>query len=131
MPLYVVSDLHLGEGTLASMFRDSEQGLRFAELCANIAREPESELVLLGDIFDVTAACPPRKGLTQFGVSLDVPLEDKPARPLPAILRSMREGNPVALGELEALAERAPVTLVPGNHDRHLGEAGGQQALDA
>jgi len=131
MPLYVVSDLHVGESSFASMFNDQRQGLRFAELCANIAREPDSELVLLGDIFDVTAACPPHKGLTQFGVSLDVPLEDKPARPLPAILRSMREGNPVALAALEALAAQARVTLVPGNHDRHLGEAGGREALDA
>src|SRR3954471_20120354 len=120
MPLYVVSDLHLGEGTLASMFRDSEQGLRFAELCGGIARNPDSELVLLGDIFDVTASCPPRKGLTQFGVALDVPIEDKPPRPLPAILRSMREGNPVAFEALEALSARARVTLVPGNHDRQL-----------
>ncbi|HVI38896.1 MAG TPA: metallophosphoesterase, partial [Gaiellales bacterium] len=131
MPLYVVSDLHLGEGTLASMFRDSEQGLRFAELCGGIARNPDSELVLLGDIFDVTAACPPRKGLTQFGVSLDVPLEDKPARPLAAILRSIRENNPLAMDALEALAGEARVTLVPGNHDRHLGEQGGREALDS
>ncbi len=131
MPLYVVSDLHVGESSFASMFGDDRQGLRFAELCANIGREPDSELVLLGDIFDVTAACPPHKGLTQFGLSLDVPLEDRPARPLPAILRSMREGNPVALDALEALAAQARVTLVPGNHDRHLGEPGGREALDA
>src|SRR3954447_10859978 len=103
------------------MFRDEDQGKRFAELCDKVAHDPDSELVLLGDIFDVTAACPPHKGLTQFGLSLDVPLEDKPARPLPAILRSMREGNPVALGALEALAAQTRVTLVPGNHDRHLG----------
>jgi UDP-2,3-diacylglucosamine pyrophosphatase LpxH len=42
----------------------------------------------------------------------------------------MRESNPVALGALEALASRARVTLVPGNHDRHLGESGGREALD-
>jgi UDP-2,3-diacylglucosamine pyrophosphatase LpxH len=129
--LYVVSDLHLGESTLVSMFRDDEQGRRLAELCAHVAREPDSELVLLGDIFDVTAACPPRKGLTQFGVSLDVPIEDKPPRPLPAIVRSIRESNPVAFEALEALSAQARVTLVPGNHDRHLAEPGGREALDA
>ena len=114
MALYVVSDLHVGESTQAVMFRDEEQGRRLAELCAHIEREAESELVLLGDIFDVTASCPPRKGLTQFGVALDVPIEDKPPRPLPAILRSMREGNPVAFEALEALSARARVTLVLG-----------------
>ena len=131
MALYVVSDLHVGESTQASMFRDEEQGRRLAELCAQIEREADGELVLLGDIFDITASYPPRKGLTQFGVALDVPIEDKPPRPLPAILRSIRESNPVAFEALESLSARARVTLVPGNHDRHLGEAGGREALDA
>ena len=131
MPLYVVSDLHLGESSLASMFRDSEQGHRFAELCAGIGRNPDSELILLGDIFDVTAGCPPHKGLTQFGVALDVPLEDRPPRPLPTIMKTIRESNPVALDALEALASEVRVTLVPGNHDRHLAEASGREALEA
>jgi len=48
--LYVVSDLHLGESSLVSMFRDEDQGRRLAELCAHVAAEPDSELVLLGDI---------------------------------------------------------------------------------
>jgi UDP-2,3-diacylglucosamine pyrophosphatase LpxH len=129
--LYVVSDLHLGESSLVSMFRDEDQGRRLAELCAHVAAEPESELVLLGDILDVTAACPPRKGLTQFGVLLDVPIEDKPPPPLPAILRGIRENNPIAFDALDALSRKARVTLVPGNHDRQLGEAGGREALDA
>ena len=131
MALFVVSDLHLGETSLASMFRDAEQGARFADLCAGVLKGEDNELVLLGDIFDLTAAHPPRKGLTQFGVALDVPIEDKPARPLPAIMRSIRESNPVAMDALEALSQKARVTLVPGNHDRHLGESGGREALDA
>ena len=131
MALFVVSDLHLGESTLASMFRDPEQGLRFADLCAGIARNPENELVLLGDIFDLTAAHPPHKGLTAFGLALDVPIEDKQPRPLPAIMRAIRENNPVALEALEALSLAARVTLVPGNHDRHLAGEGGREALDA
>jgi len=129
--VFVVSDLHLGESTLAAMFRDPEQGLRFADLCSGIARNPDNELILLGDIFDLTAAHPPRKGLTAFGVALDVPIEDKPPRPLPAIMKTIRESNPVALDALESLANEAKVTLVPGNHDRHLGEPGGREAMDA
>ncbi|HTO97862.1 MAG TPA: hypothetical protein VMK66_12515, partial [Myxococcales bacterium] len=107
MALYVISDLHIGDSALAPMFQDAEQGKRLAELCEKVARDPDSELVLLGDIFDVTAACPPHKGLTQFGLSLDTPLEDKPAPPLASILRGIRESNPVALQALETLSTRA------------------------
>src|SRR3954466_4343411 len=131
MALFVVSDMHLGESTLASMFRDPDQGTRFADLCAGIARGEDNELIPLGDIFDLTAAHPPRKGLTAFGVALDVPIEDKPAPPLTAIMRAIRESNPVTMDALEALSTRARVTIVPGNHDRHLAETGGREALDA
>src|SRR3989442_5994221 len=113
------------------MFRDDDQGLRFSEVCERVASGPDGELVLLGDIFDLTAACPPHKGLTQFGVSLDVPIEDKPPRPLPAVMKSIREHNPMALEALEKLSAQARVTFVTGNHDRHLGEGGGREALDA
>src|ERR1700686_378764 len=110
MPLFVVSDLHLGESTLATMFRDPEQGHRFAELCAGVAGGPDNELVLLGDIFDLTAAHPPHKGLTAFGLALDVPIEDKPPRPLTAMMRTIRENNPIAFDALEALANEGRVT---------------------
>jgi UDP-2,3-diacylglucosamine pyrophosphatase LpxH len=113
------------------MFRDSDQGFRFADLCAGIARAPEAELVLLGDIFDLTAAHPPPKGLADFGRTLDMPVAEKTTRPLSRIVEEIRETNPVALDALEALSNEAPVTLVPGNHDRHLGEEGGREALDA
>ena len=126
MALYVVSDLHL-----ARMFRDEDQGRRFTEVCDRVSGEADGELVLLGDVFDLTAAIPPHKGLTQFGVSLDVPIEDKPPPPLPAVMRSIRESNPVALQALEDVSQKAKVTLVPGNHDRHLADAGGREALDA
>jgi len=131
MPLFVVSDLHLGERTLACMFRDAEQGHRFADLCTAIGRNADSELVLLGDVFDLTAAHPPGKGLSAFGRALDVPVEDKPAPPLPEVMAQIRACNPVALDALEALSSEVKVTLVPGNHDRHLSDQGGREALDA
>ena len=53
MTLYVVSDLHLGEGTLARMFRDEDQGRRFTEVCDRVSGEADGELVLLGDVFDL------------------------------------------------------------------------------
>src|SRR5690349_3518313 len=92
--LFVVSDLHLGESGLARMFHDQSQGMRFADLCSLVARTPDSELLLLGDIFDVTASLPPARGLAAFGRALDVPLEDRPARPLESICASIRESNP-------------------------------------
>ncbi|HWE23795.1 MAG TPA: hypothetical protein VG496_07615 [Myxococcales bacterium] len=128
--LFVVSDLHLGETGLARMFHDHSQGMRFAELCSFVGRTPDSELLLLGDIFDVTASLPPARGVTQFGRALEVPLEDREPRPLPGICASIRENNPVALDALEALCSDAPVTLVIGNHDRHLATPEGRAALD-
>jgi UDP-2,3-diacylglucosamine pyrophosphatase LpxH len=131
MAIFVVSDLHLGQSTLATMFRDAEQGQRLADLCLDVARGTDNELVLLGDVFDLTAARPPAKGLAAFGRALDLPLEDFPAPPLTRIMAEIREFNPIALDALEALSSEARVTLVPGNHDRHLAEPGGREALDA
>src|SRR5712664_2001444 len=128
--LFVVSDLHLGETGLARMFHDQAQGMRFADLCSLVARTPDSELVLLGDIFDVTASLPPKHGLAAFGRALEVPLEDRPARPLADICASIRHNNPVALDALEALCGEAAVTLVTGNHDRHLATPEGRAALE-
>ena len=131
MSLFVVSDLHLGETNVASMFRDGDQGLRFADLCAHVARTPDSELILLGDVFDLTAAMPPPRGLSTFGKALGVPVDDKPARTLEQIMANIREHNRASLDALESLAAESRVTLVPGNHDRHLGEPQGRAALDA
>lgn len=131
MPLFVCSDLHLGESGGARMFFDAEQGMRFAELCALVAKT-EGELILLGDVFDLTAAAPPRKGLEAFARAVEVPgLGERKERPAAEVMRSIRHANPVALDALEALSAEARVTLVPGNHDRHLGEPGGREALDA
>ena len=128
--LFVVSDLHLGQTGLARMFHDQSQGMRLADLCSVVARTPDSELVLLGDIFDVTASLPPARGLGTFARALDLPFEDRPAPPLTSICASIRENNPVALDALEALCEEAAVTLVAGNHDRHLATPEGRGALD-
>ena len=128
--LFVVSDLHLGETGLARMFHDHSQGMRFAELCSVVARTPDSELLLLGDIFDVTASIPPARGVGAFGRALGVPLDDHPPRPLASICASIRENNATALDALEALCADAAVTLVTGNHDRHLATEEGRAALE-
>ena len=131
MSLFVVSDLHLGDNRLARMFRDDAQGRSLDALCDDIGKIDGSELVLLGDIFDITAAMPPQRGLSAFGKAVGAPLEDGPRPPLPEVMQSIRAANPVTFEALERLLTRAQVTLVPGNHDRHLGEQGGAAALEA
>src|SRR2546430_6209485 len=130
MPLSAVSDLHLGDSSLARMFHDQSQGLRFAELCSHVARHDDGELILLGDIFDLTAAYPPARGLESFYRALELPHEPRPPPPLARTCVAIRENNPIALDALEALSLEAKVTFVPGNHDRHLLGPEGRAALD-
>src|SRR5256886_4688996 len=130
MPLSAVSDLHLGDSSLARMFHDQSQGLRFAELCSHVARHDDGELILLGDIFDLTAAYPPARGLESFYRALELPHEPRTPPPLARTCVAIRENNPIALDALEALSLEAKVTFVPGNHDRHLLGPEGRAALD-
>ena len=128
MPLFVVSDLHLGDNRLARMYRDDAQGRSLDALCDEIGKV-DGELVLLGDVFDITAAMPPLRGLAAFGKTVGAPLDDEPRRPLSEVMQSIRTANPVTFDALERLAAKARVTFVPGNHDRHLGEEGGAAAM--
>ena len=114
MPLYAVSDLHLGDSSLARMFHDQSQGLRFAEMCSHVGRHDDGELILLGDIFDLTAAYPPARGLEGFYKALEVPHDPRTPPPLDRLCVAIRENNPVALDALEALSLDAKVTFVPG-----------------
>ncbi len=130
MTVYVISDLHMDEHGQARLFDDERQGRLLAELCGRVERDEGSELVLLGDCFDFTAMQPPPKGLDRFFRSLDVPREVPPRRTLPRLLEAVRGSNPVAFEALAQLAKKARVTVVPGNHDHHLGApaAAGQLA---
>jgi UDP-2,3-diacylglucosamine pyrophosphatase LpxH len=118
--LYVVSDLHLDEHGPARMFSDERQGRALAALCERVARDEGSELVLLGDTFDLTSMLPPPYGLERFFRRLDVPLPPPPRRSLEQLLQAVRESNPVTWEALATLAKRARVTIVPGNHDHQL-----------
>ena len=120
--LYAISDLHLDEQSEARLFADDRQGQKLAELCERIARDDGAELILLGDCFDFTAMQPPPRGLERFFKELEVPREPPPRRPLPALLASVRESNPVAFEALAKFSQRAQLTVVPGNHDHHLGD---------
>src|SRR5437588_11336458 len=120
MPLYAVSDLHLGDSSLARMFHDQSQGLRFAEMCSHVGRHDDGELILLGDIFDLTAAYPPARGLEGFYKALEVPHDPRTPPPLDRLCVAIRENNTVAHDALEALSLDANVTFAPGNQDLHL-----------
>ena len=115
--LYVVSDLHLDEHGPARMFSDERQGRALAGLCERIGNDEGSELILLGDTFDLTSMLPPENGLERFFRKLEVPLAPPRKRPVPELLKAIRDANPVTFGALETLSKRAKVTIVPGNHD--------------
>ncbi|MFL5311107.1 MAG: metallophosphoesterase [Myxococcales bacterium] len=130
MALFVLSDLHLDEEGQARLFRDDRQGAKLATLCERMARDG-AEVVLLGDIFDFTAMNPPARGLDRFFAELGVAGEPKPARDVRRLLEAVRESNPRAVSALAHLSRRVPITLVPGNHDHHLGAPGAKEALAA
>jgi len=126
--LFVLSDLHLDEEGQARLFRDERQGVKLASLCERMSRDG-GEVVLLGDIFDLTAMSPPPRGLDRFFEDLGVPGEPRPPRDLRRLCETVRESNPRAVSALSHLSRRVPVTLVPGNHDHQLGGPSGKEAL--
>ena len=128
MALYVISDLHVDEDGDSLLFRDERQGAAIAGLCERIARE-HAELVLLGDIFELTGMTPPERGLDHFFRKLDVEIEPRPRRPVAALVSSAARANPRAIDALARLSERCRITVVPGNHDHQFATADGGAAL--
>lgn len=129
MAIWVASDLHLDEASGARLFDDLRQGEALERLCARALRDPGGELVLLGDTFDFTSMIAPARGLDRFARALGFEARPPPARTTAQLLAAVAESNPRAFAALRAFAARAPLTLVPGNHDRHLGEPGAAEAL--
>ena len=121
MTTFVASDLHLDEESQARLFHDERQGKRLATLAESLRND--DELVLLGDVFDFTAMSPPPQGLGRFFQRMEMPQEPPhPQRDLAALCAAARESNPIAMAALERLSRRSKVTMVPGNHDRHLAD---------
>jgi len=127
--VYVISGLHLDENDDARL-RDERQGRALASLCEKIAHD-DAELVLLGDIFDLTAMTPPETGLRRFFAKLAVEAAPRPRRSVAELVRAGARANPHAIDALARLSERVRVTLVPGNHDHQLASAEGGAALAA
>src|SRR5512138_2609632 len=116
MTIYVASDLHLDEDDGSRLFHDERQGERLAALCAR-ATEERAELVLLGDTFDLTSMTPPARGLERFARALRLRLPSRRRREPPELLQAIARSNPRGFDALRAHAERAPLVIVPGNHD--------------
>ena len=131
MPTYVLSDLHLSERASGRLFDDARQGRALQRLCARLAEEQGAELVLLGDTFDFTGMTAPRHGLDDFARKLGIELTPPPPRSTRQLCEAAACDNPQAVAALAQLSQRVPVLIVPGNHDRHLGEADGAEALQA
>lgn len=130
MAIYVVSDLHLDEDDGSRLFRDDRQGARLADLCRR-ATEERAELVLLGDTFDLTSMTPPARGLERFDRALRLRPPRRRRRTLPELLQAVARSNPQAFDALRAHAERAPLVVVPGNHDWQLEHRRAPEALGA
>ncbi|MFL5416618.1 MAG: metallophosphoesterase [Myxococcales bacterium] len=131
MIAYVISDVHLdGETADGTLFDDRRNGPAVAALCERIAREG-AELVLAGDALDLTSMTAPRKGLERFYEKMEMRMEPPPRRSLAELCARVREANPKAVEALGTLSVRVPVTLIPGNHDRHFGDEGAAAALAA
>jgi len=129
--LYVISDVHLdGESSDGTLFDDRKSGPAVGALCERIAREG-AELVLSGDAADLTSMTPPKKGLERFYERMEMRSEPPERRDVRQLCARVREANPTAVEAFSRLCSRVPVTLIPGNHDRHLGEGGGAEALES
>jgi UDP-2,3-diacylglucosamine pyrophosphatase LpxH len=62
---------------------------------------------------------------------MDMRKEPPPRRGIAELCGRVREANPIAVEALSKLSGRVPVTLIPGNHDRHLGEESAAEGLSA
>lgn len=93
-PLVVVSDTHLGPESPASLGRD---------LAKLVADNAGSEIVLSGDVFDLSFA----------------PRHEQSAEFLAALLDRVPE---LGAAIHRHVATGAPITVLPGNHDAALGE---------
>jgi len=129
VPTFALSDLHLDAEADGRLFDDHRQGKAVAKVCGLLAEEANAELVLLGDTFDFTAMLPPARGLEDFARKVGFAIDPPPRRSTSQMCAQIARDNPVAMRALRQLSERIPIFIVPGNHDRHLGEPGAAEAL--
>jgi UDP-2,3-diacylglucosamine pyrophosphatase LpxH len=128
--LWVLSDLHLSDDSVSPMFDEDRQGVALERLCERVEAE-KGELILLGDVFDLTAMTPPPRGLPAFGRKMGLAMGEAPERPPEVLSAAARRRHPRTIAAIANLARSRAVTVVPGNHDHPLAGPEGRRVLDA
>ena len=136
MPTYFLSDLHLHDAEQRYLF-SAEKESAFVCLAKEI-HERAGEMVLAGDIFDLTGMTPPLRGLDLFFAEVLPPeAQRRPEvirasvhRSIPEMLEALKASFPRFFEALSGLARERRVTFMPGNHDCVLKTLEGRQALD-
>jgi UDP-2,3-diacylglucosamine pyrophosphatase LpxH len=130
---FAVSDLHLSDDERPSLFTDAKERV-FVALAAELDLRG-GELVLAGDVFDLTAMSAPAMGLGDFfrdalprdlGAGLRASV---PARSAALRLESIHRRFPAFFEALRPLAHAGRLTILPGNHDCELNVASARAAL--
>ncbi len=125
-PTYALSDLHLHDDDQRFLFTGRKQTV-FEVLAAEILAE-NGEMVLAGDVFDLTGIQPPGAGLATFLDSVlpltlqrDASLERYARqRPVGERLAAIADRFPGVFSALAPLAAKGRLHIIPGNHDCEL-----------
>jgi metallophosphoesterase superfamily enzyme len=121
MRVIVISDLHIGAGSLEDFDPEVEQA--FGEFCDQIIAENQpTEVVINGDFLDFVQAEPWQSGEFESVTKTGVPLcftEDQSIEKLESILRAHTATFDALAGLLKSKDVRR-LTILPGNHDADL-----------
>src|SRR5579863_2713815 len=131
MRQYITSDLHLHDDDQPFLFTDAKETI-FVQMAEEI-RAGGSELILAGDVLDLTGLQPPAKGLDEFFAKvlppeIAVPVR-VPMRSVTARVRAVQERFPLFFRALQPLAKEGRLHIIPGNHDFELTTDEGRCAL--
>ncbi len=133
MVTFALSDLHLSDDERPALFTDAKERV-FVALAAELDLRG-GELVLAGDVFDLTAMSSPAMGLGDFfrdalprelgsGLRASVPARSAALR-----LESIHRRFPAFFEALRPIAHAGRLTILTGNHDCELNVASARAAL--
>ncbi len=128
---YITSDLHLHDDDQPFLFTDGKEEI-FVQMAEEI-RVSGSQLILAGDVLDLTGLQPPALGLDEFFAKV-LPAEIAvptrvPTRSVTARMRAVQERFPRFFRALQPLAKEGRLHMIPGNHDFELTTDEGRSAL--
>ncbi len=106
---YIISDLHLGDG---SNLDDFKQDLQFQRFVQEISKKRKTELIINGDFIDFLAISLPDESPRPFSRLGNT--EEESLRKLELVL----EAHPLVFNSLrDFIQEGNRLVIVPGNHD--------------